>query len=93
MDIAIATLEDLYEDSGGIPNSLTMPRLEDVIEDANKITITTIKQNMSVVISNSLLDASVSGYIVPGMKKTAGLNGLVLAVDKVIGMVLLFNTF
>lgn len=82
MDIAIATLEDLYEDSGGIPNSLTMPRLEDVKEDVNKITISTIKQGMAVVISTSLLDAS--GYIVPDMKKTSCLNGIVLAIDKVI---------
>ena len=80
MDIAVSTLEDLYEDTGGLPNTLTLPHLEDVKEDANKITISNIRQGMGVMISS--LDPS--SYDVPDMKKTAGLNGIVLSTDKVL---------
>ncbi|XP_031557373.1 probable E3 ubiquitin-protein ligase HECTD4, partial [Actinia tenebrosa] len=82
MDIAVATLEDLYEDTGGIPNTLTLPRLEDVKEDANKLSVSNIRQGMAVVVSSKLNDTSMAGFAVPEMKRTYGLTGIVLTIDK-----------
>ncbi|EDO44537.1 predicted protein, partial [Nematostella vectensis] len=84
MEIAVATVSDLYEDNGGIPTSLTLPRPEDVQRDANKLTISNIKQGMSVLIADRTPETDrTPAYAIPAMKKTFGLVGIVQAFEKV----------
>ncbi|XP_048583049.1 probable E3 ubiquitin-protein ligase HECTD4 isoform X2 [Nematostella vectensis] len=83
MEIAVATVSDLYEDNGGIPTSLTLPRPEDVQRDANKLTISNIKQGMSVLIADRTPETDrTPAYAIPAMKKTFGLVGIVQAFEK-----------
>ena len=83
VDIAVATVNDLYDDNGGIPGSLQLPRMEDVKADANKLTVTSIQKGITVVISNVPVKDSLPGFAVAEMRKTFGLVGIVQAVDTV----------
>ena len=85
IDIAIATVADLYEDNGGIPATLQFPKLEDVKADVNKVSAGGLRPGQAVIINNSTLcqTAALPGFAVPDMKKTFGLTGVVKNVDKV----------
>ena len=82
IDIAISTVEDLYEDSGGLPNSLTFPRIEDIEAELDKTTVQDLRQAMTVQIVCSSVEA-LPGFAVPAMRKTFGLCGVVQEIDKV----------
>lgn len=82
-DIAIATVADLYEDDGGVPVSLELPKIEDVKANANKLSLDTVRQGMTVLINSFSLEAFLPAFAVPDMKKTFGLPGVVHATDKV----------
>ena len=82
IDIAISTVEDLYEDSGGLPNSLVFPRIEDIEAELDRTTVQDLRQAMTVQIVCSSVEA-LPGFAVPGMRKTFGLCGVVQEVDKV----------
>lgn len=82
IDIAIATVADLYEDNGGIPATLQFPRPEDVKDEVNKVSAGGLKPGQAVVI-NSFPSSALPGFAVPDMKKTFGLSGVVKNVDKV----------
>ena len=85
IDIAVATVADLYEDNGGIPASLQFPKLDDVKADANKVNAGGLKPGQAVIINCSILNqvSTLPGFAVPDMKKTFGLTGVVKSVDKV----------
>ena len=85
IDIAIATVADLYEDNGGIPATLQFPKLEDVKADVNKVSAGGLRPGQAVIINNSTLyqAATLPGFAVSDMKKTFGLTGVVKNVDKV----------
>ena len=85
IEIAIATVADLYEDNGGIPSSLQFPNLDDVKADVNKVSAGGLKPGQAVIINSSTLNqaSALPGFAVPGMKKTFGLTGVVKNVDKV----------
>lgn len=85
IDIAIATVADLYEDNGGIPASLQFPKLDDVKADVNKVSAGGLKPGQAVIINSSTLTqaSALPGFAVPDMKKTFGLTGVVKNVDKV----------
>ena len=82
IDIAIATVADLYEDNGGIPATLQFPRPDDVKDEVNKVSAGGLKPGQAVVI-NSFPSSALPGFAVPDMKKTFGLSGVVKNVDKV----------
>ena len=82
IDIAIATVADLYEDGGGIPATLQFPRPEDVKDEVNKVSAGGLKPGQAVIV-NSSLSSALPGFAVPAMKKTFGLTGVVKSVDKV----------
>ena len=82
IDIAISTVEDLYEDSGGLPNSLIFPRIEDIEAELDKTTVQDLRQAMTVQIVCSSVEA-LPGFAVPAMRKTFGLCGVVQDIDKV----------
>ena len=82
IDIAISTVEDLYEDSGGLPNSLIFPRIEDIEAELDKTTVQDLRQAMTVQIVCSSIEA-LPVFAVPAMKKTFGLCGVVQEIDKV----------
>ena len=82
IDIAIATVADLYEDNGGIPASLQFPKLDDVKADVNKVSAGGLRPGQAVIINSSTLNV-LPGFAVPDMKKTFGLTGVVKNVDKV----------
>ena len=86
IEIAIATVADLYEDNGGIPSSLQFPNLDDVKADVNKVSAGGLKPGQPVIINSTTLNqaSSLPGFAVPDMKKTFGLTGVVKNVDKVI---------
>ena len=81
IDIAIATVADLYEDNGGIPASLQFPNLDDVKADVNKVSAGGLKPGQAVIINS--VNTALPGFAVPDMKKTFGLTGVVKNVDKV----------
>ncbi|XP_028400510.1 probable E3 ubiquitin-protein ligase HECTD4 [Dendronephthya gigantea] len=81
IDIAISTVEDLYEDSGGLPNSLVFPRIEDIEAELDKTTVQDLRQAMTVQIISPSVEAFPE-YAVPAMKKTFGLCGVVHEIDK-----------
>lgn len=85
IDIAVATVGDLYEDNGGIPASLQFPKLDDVKADVNKVSAGGLKPGQAVIINCSILNqaSTLPGFAVPDMKKTFGLTGVVKSVDKV----------
>ena len=85
IDIAIATVADLYEDNGGIPSTLQFPTLDDVKADVNKVSAGGLRPGQAVIINSSTLNqaAALPGFAVPDMKKTFGLTGVVKNVDKV----------
>ena len=85
IDIAVATVADLYEDNGGIPASLQFPKLDDVKADVNKVSAGGLKPGQAVIVNCSILNqaATLPGFAVPDMKKTFGLTGVVKSVDKV----------
>lgn len=85
IDIAIATVADLYEDNGGIPASLQFPKLDDVKADVNKVSAGGLRPGQAVIINSSTLNqaSALPGFAVPDMKKTFGLTGVVKNVDKV----------
>ena len=85
IDIAVATVADLYEDNGGIPASLQFPKLDDVKADVNKVSAGVLKPGQAVIVNCSILNqaATLPGFAVPDMKKTFGLTGVVKSVDKV----------
>ena len=85
IDIAIATVADLYEDNGGIPASLQFPKLDDVKADVNKVSAGGLRPGQAVIINSSTLNqaSALPGFAVPDMKKTFGLTGMVKNVDKV----------
>ena len=85
IDIAVATVADLYEDNGGIPASLQFPKLDDVKADVNKVSAGGLKHGQAVIINCSILNqaSTLPGFAVPDMKKTFGLTGVVKSVDKV----------
>ena len=84
VDIAVSTVADLYEDSGGIPQELVLPRVEDIKDDSQKINITSLNPGMSVVIHCTVLsNGSLPSFATAGMHKTFGLTGVVQSVDKV----------
>lgn len=85
IDIAIATVADLYEDNGGIPASLQFPKLDDVKADANKVSAGGLRPGQAVIINSFTLNqaSALPGFAVPDMKKTFGLTGMVKNVDKV----------
>lgn len=93
IDIAIATVADLYEDNGGIPASLQFPKLDDVKADVNKVSAGGLKPGQAVVVNSSILNQSsaLPGFAVPDMKKTFGLSGVVKNVDKVMDLCPLLN--
>ena len=82
IDIAIATVADLYEDGGGIPATLQFPRPEDVKDEVNKVSAGGLKPGQAVIV-NSSFSSALPGFAVPAMKKTFGLTGVVKSVDKV----------
>ena len=82
IDIAISTVEDLYEDSGGLPNSLIFPRIEDIEAELDKTTVQDLRQAMTVQIVCSSVEA-LPVFAVPAMRKTFALCGVVQEVDKV----------
>ena len=90
IDIAVATVADLYEDNGGIPASLQFPKLDDVKADVNKVSAGGLKPGQAVIINCSILNqaSTLPGFAVPDMKKTFGLTGVVKSVDKVTDMYL-----
>ncbi|CAB4054717.1 HECTD4 [Lepeophtheirus salmonis] len=51
-DIARQTVEFLYEESGGIPQDLHLPTIEDIKEDLSKLSIDGIKKGMIVNIGS-----------------------------------------
>ena len=79
-DIALQTVEFLYEENGGLPRDLVFPTLEDVKRDADKLTVDHCKKGLAVVITS---DINISRCGVRPMSKTLGLIGNVLLVDKV----------
>lgn len=81
IDIAISTVEDLYEDSGGLPTSLTFPRIEDIEAELDRTTVNDLRQAMTVQICRSV--SIFPGFAEPLMRKTFGLSGVVQDVDKV----------
>ena len=85
IDIAIATVADLYEDNGGIPASLQFPKLDDVKGDVNKVSAGGLRPGQAVIINSSTLNqaSALPGFAVPDMKKTFGLTGVVKNVEKV----------
>ena len=85
IDIAVATVADLYEDNGGIPASLQFPKLDDVKADVNKVSAGGLKPGQAVIVNCSILNqaSTLPGFAVPDMKKTFGLTGVVKSVDKV----------
>ena len=85
IDIAVATVADLYEDNGGIPASLQFPKLDDVKADVNKVSVGGLKPGQAVIINCSILNqvSTLPGFAVPDMKKTFGLTGVVKSIDKV----------
>ena len=85
IDIAIATVADLYEDNGGIPASLQFPKLDDVKADVNKVSVGGLRPGQAVIVNSSTLNqaSALPGFAVPDMKKTFGLTGVVKNVDKV----------
>lgn len=83
IDIAIATVADLYEDNGGIPATLHFPRPEDMKDEVNKVNAGSLKPGQAVVI-NSFPSSALPRFAVPDMKKTFGLSGVVKSVDKVV---------
>ncbi|XP_068681108.1 probable E3 ubiquitin-protein ligase HECTD4 isoform X3 [Montipora foliosa] len=85
IDIAIATVADLYEDGGGIPATLQFPRPEDVKDEVNKVSAGGLKPGQAVIV-NSSLSSALPGFAVPAMKKTFGLTGVVKSVDKFKGL-------
>ena len=82
-DIALQTVEFLYEENGGLRRDLAIvfPTLEDVKRDADKLTVDHCKKGLAVVIA--ICDINISRCGVCPMSKTLGLNGNVLLVDKV----------
>ena len=54
IDIAVATVGDLYEDNGGIPASLQFPKLDDVKADVNKVSAGGLKPGQAVIINCSI---------------------------------------
>ena len=82
IDIAISTVEDLYEDSGGLPNSLVFPRIEDIEAELDKTTVQDLRQAMTVQIVCSSVEA-LPAFAVPAMRRTFGLCGVVQEIDKV----------
>ena len=92
IDIAISTVEDLYEDSGGLPNSLVFPRIEDIEAELDKTTVQDLRQAMTVQIISPSVEASPE-YAVPAMKKTFGLCGVVHEIDKVRLFVFVYTYF
>ena len=80
-DIALQTVEFLYEENGGLPRDLVFPTLEDVKRDADKLTVDHCKKGLAVVIASEI---NVSRCGVRPMSKTLGLIGNVLLVDKVL---------
>ena len=79
-DIALQTVEFLYEENGGLPRDLVFPTLEDVKRDADKLTVDHCKKGLAVVIAS---DININRCGVRPMSKTLGLIGNVLLVDKV----------
>ncbi|PFX24720.1 putative E3 ubiquitin-protein ligase HECTD4 [Stylophora pistillata] len=88
IEIAIATVADLYEDNGGIPTTLQFPTLDDVKADVNKVSAGGLRPGQAVFINSPTLNqaASLPGFAVPDMKKTFGLTGVVKNVDKPQGL-------
>ena len=83
MDIAVATVGDLYDDNGGIPPTLQLPKLEDVKADAKKMTMANVRKGMTIVINSFSLQDSLPGFAVAEMRKTFGLVGIVQGIDRV----------
>ena len=77
----MSTMEDLYEDSGGLPNTLAFPRIEDIEAELDRTTVNDIRQGMTIQIICSSLEA-LPNFAVPGMRKTFGLDGVVQEIDK-----------
>ena len=86
-DIALQTVEFLYEENGGLPRDLVFPTLEDVKRDADKLTVDHCKKGLAVVIAT---DINISRCGVRPMSKTLGLIGNVLLVDKVCNNLICF---
>ena len=82
IDIAISTVEDLYEDSGGLPSTLIFPRIEDIEAELDKTTVQDLRQAMTVQIVCSSVEA-LPEFAVPAMRSTFGLCGVVQEIDKV----------
>lgn len=49
VDIARQTVEFLYEENGGIPRDLQLPSIEDIKEEAAKITIDRVRKGRCTV--------------------------------------------
>lgn len=72
----------MYEDSGGLPNSLTFPRIEDIEAELERTTVQDLRHAMTVQIVCSSIEA-LPDFSVPAMRKTFGLCGVVQEIDKV----------
>lgn len=78
----MSTVEDLYEDSGGLPNSLVFPRIEDIEAELDRTTVNDLRQGMTIQIVYASLEAQ-PNFAVPGMRKTFGMSGVIQEIDKV----------
>ncbi|XP_014675681.1 PREDICTED: LOW QUALITY PROTEIN: probable E3 ubiquitin-protein ligase HECTD4 [Priapulus caudatus] len=80
VDIARQTVEFLYEENGGMPRDLHLPNIDDIKEEAAKVTVDRVHKGMAVVIQNPG-STVLPPFAVRGMLRMFGLTGVVLDVD------------
>jgi len=77
-DIAIDSIAMLYDDSGGLPESLHLPTMDDLRASANRISANEIQSGMRV---RNIASEGTTQFEVPGVEKTRLLTGTVIRVD------------
>jgi hypothetical protein len=84
-EMAVFTVDMLYEDSGGRPSDLRLPTIDDIKASANKLGANELSPGMRVLINDA---ASRTGFEVSTMEQTRGLVGEVVSVDASKGLAL-----